>query len=230
MSDFSQINNLRKTETLECDKTVLLNFRKMIFEESKENKINLKYMKSTDDSSSSSITCNSQINLLEIDENFDKTDYNDEENEFKKVVEEKSIRKKRTYKILIIDDELMIRCSLTRHLGKIAQQNSDLNFEISDATNCFEALNIIYDNFMKNIHFDLILIDEYMPYMKGSTLIKLLKQLNNENNFYKMVIISHTAFDTDDKKKFVMDNGADYIISKPTDIEKLKIIILDILI
>lgn len=131
-------------------------------------------------------------------------------------------------RIMLIDDEQLIRLGLRRHLNNISKSNTIENskfpfqFEIREASNCFQAIDILYDSFNNNIHFDIIIIDEYMPNMKGSTLIKLLKQLYNENNFYGMKIVSHTAFDTQDKVKFIMESGADNILCKPMQINELK--------
>ncbi len=65
--------------------------------------------------------------------------------------------------------------------------------------------------------------------MKGSTLIKLLKQIYHENNFYKVNIISHTAFDSNEKRQFILDNGADHILGKPVNFNGLKNLILKII-
>jgi CheY-like chemotaxis protein len=126
--------------------------------------------------------------------------------------------------ILIVDDEALIRNTLKRHFTNITKSNPKLLFETAEAANCFQAINILYEKFNENIFFDLIIIDEYMPHMKGSTLIKLLKQITSENNFYKINIISHTAFDSNEKRQFILDSGADYILGKPvlfTDFQNL---------
>jgi CheY-like chemotaxis protein len=133
--------------------------------------------------------------------------------------------KKPTLRIMLIDDEQLIRLTLRRHISNISKSENSkfpFQFEITEASNCFQAISILYDSFNTNIHFDIIIIDEYMPNMKGSTLIKLLKQLYRENNFYGMKIVSHTAFDTQDKVKFILESGADHILSKPVQIKELK--------
>ena len=119
---------------------------------------------------------------------------------------------------------------MIRHLNKI---NKDLNlskkFVIFEAGNCFEALGLIYSKLTQNNYFSIIITDEYMPYMKGSTMIKLLKSLHKENGFYKITFVSYTSFDTFEKKKFILDQGADHIIIKPISYEPFKLFIKSLL-
>lgn len=131
--------------------------------------------------------------------------------------------------ILIIDDELLIRRTLTRQIKKISSENnSDVN--LLEASNCFEALELIY----KKIHFDnekidAIIVDEYMPYVKGSTFISFMKQISVDNKLFCTQIFSHTAFDSNEKKQMILNKGADQIINKPVDNDQLKLLINEIL-
>jgi CheY-like chemotaxis protein/signal transduction histidine kinase len=131
-------------------------------------------------------------------------------------------------KVLIIDDEPLIRRTLKKHFKNISKSH-DKNFSFEEASNCFEAINTLYKNFLENIHFDLIVIDEFMPNMKGSTFIRLFKQLYMESNFYNLKIISYTAFDSSEKKKLILDSGADYILNKPVSFSQFKELILDMI-
>ena len=63
------------------------------------------------------------------------------------------------------------------------------HLEFYEAENCFHAIEIIYKGFTQNILFNYVMIDEYMPFMKGSTLIKIMTKLHQENNFYKINFI-----------------------------------------
>lgn len=123
----------------------------------------------------------------------------------------------------------MIRQTIIRQLKRLNKifEFKCYEFRIFEATNCFEAINVLYQTLSELPHLDLLITDECMPNMRGSTLIKLLKQLEKESNFYKLSIISHTAFDTADKKKFISDSGADFILSKPVDIDNLKKVLLN---
>ena len=110
--------------------------------------------------------------------------------------------------------------------------NQDLNlskkFCVYVAGNCFEALGLIHSNFLQNNYISLIITDEYMPYMKGSTMIKLLKNLSKEDSFYNITFVSYTSFDTNEKKKYILDQGADHIINKPIAYDLFKLFINDL--
>jgi CheY-like chemotaxis protein len=131
-------------------------------------------------------------------------------------------------RVLLIDDEPLIRKTLKKHLENISKTN-DTIFYCEEASNCFEAIDIVYKNFINNVKFDIIVIDEYMPFMKGSTFIKLFKQLYQESNFYNVKIISYTAFDSNEKKKLILNSGADQIINKPISFNDFKNVILCLL-
>lgn len=131
--------------------------------------------------------------------------------------------------ILILDDEYLIRNTLKRHLLRINRElKLPRKFIIFEAENCFQALSIIYKKFEKKFYFNIVITDEYMPYMKGSTMIKLLKHLSNEDNFYKLILVSYTSFDTFEKKKFILDHGADFIINKPVTYDEFKQLIVSL--
>jgi CheY-like chemotaxis protein len=130
---------------------------------------------------------------------------------------------------LIIDDEKLIRYTLKTHINNISNNLNEYLFEIQEASNCFEALSIMYGFYKDNKFFDFLYVNEFMPYMKGSIMIKLLRQLSNENNFYKMNIISHTAYDSPELKKTLIDHGSDCIINKPVDCQKLSDVIFKLI-
>ena len=129
-------------------------------------------------------------------------------------------------KILIVDDEIFARNTIKRYINKINKTKLiEFNIIYEEADNCFKAIEIIYDNFLVNQFFNFVIIDECMPYMKGSTLINLLRELNEENYFYKMIFISYTSFDTIEKKKYIIGKGADEILNKPVTYEQFSSLI-----
>ena len=132
-------------------------------------------------------------------------------------------------RILLIDDEPLIRKTLKKHLTNIYKNSvNETNLVCEEASNCFEAIDILYKNFINNVKFDIIIIDEFMPFMKGSSFIKLFKQLQHESNFYEIKIISYTAFDSEEKKKLIFSSGADQIINKPISYNDFKKVILSL--
>jgi len=80
------------------------------------------------------------------------------------------------FRILIVDDERLIRTTLNKFISKYAEEHK-LNIEICESEDCMEALNVVYTYYKKKKKFDLIITDETMPYMRGSTLINILLKL-----------------------------------------------------
>lgn len=133
-------------------------------------------------------------------------------------------------RILVVDDEVLVRNTLKRYLKRINDEGfMKYHLKFYEAENCFHAIEIIYKGFTQNILFNYVMIDEYMPFMKGSTLIKIMTKLHQENNFYKINFTSYTSFDTNEKKKFIMDQGADHILNKPISYDDYKEFILSCL-
>lgn len=125
-------------------------------------------------------------------------------------------------RILLIDDEFLVRSTLKRYLLKMNKLEEEIEYIVAEAENCFEAFNIIYRSFMENVNFDYVFIDELMPIMRGSHLISIFKKLMKDKNFYNFKFISYTSFDTTESKKLIYDHGADYIINKPISFDKFK--------
>ncbi|MBI5098451.1 MAG: response regulator [Nitrospirae bacterium] len=110
--------------------------------------------------------------------------------------------------ILIVDDEVLIRDSLTRLLYP--------DYTIYQASNGREAIQILREN--KGI--ELVLSDIKMPEMDG---IELLETIRSDNS--DMVVILMTAFSTIESVTDVKRKGAYDCLSKPLDLTKLEITI-----
>ena len=130
-------------------------------------------------------------------------------------------------RILVVDDELLVRNTIKRYFKKLNEDSTSIyKIEFFEAENCFNAMQLLYKSFTQNLLFNYVIIDEHMPFMKGSTLIKLMTQLYHENNFYKINFISYTSFDTSEKKKYILDQGADHILNKPINFDDFREFIL----
>lgn len=125
-------------------------------------------------------------------------------------------------KILIIDDEKLVRGTLIRYFKKLNNEELETQFELIEAENAISALNLIFEYNLQNIKFDYIITDEMMPFLRGSSLIKILKEMYFEGNINKITIISHTAYDTKEIKEIIMRNGADFVWNKPIGYEDFK--------
>ncbi len=105
-------------------------------------------------------------------------------------------------KILIVDDEASIRDMLRFHL-----ENTDKNYEISEATNGKEALE-----FADKTSFDVIVLDINMPVMDGLAACQALRANASQSVLY--IIMLSARSETSDKIGGIKD-GADVYLTKP---------------
>ncbi len=110
------------------------------------------------------------------------------------------------YKILVVDDEEIIRDSLYYILDKEG-------YEVQKAENGKAA----YDKMIEN-HFDLVITDIEMPVMKGTDLLEKIKTLNVQTS-----VIVITAFGSLDTAISALRNGASDYILKPVEFDELLI-------
>ncbi len=108
------------------------------------------------------------------------------------------------YKILVVDDEEIIRDSLSYVLEKEG-------YEVQKAENG----KVAYDKMVEN-HFDLVITDIEMPVMKGTELLEKIKTLNVQTS-----VIIITAFGSLDTAIAALRNGASDYILKPVEFDEL---------
>ena len=107
-------------------------------------------------------------------------------------------------KILIVEDDESVRILMEVKLKK--------DFEIFTAENGKAALKLL-----ENVKIDLLLVDVMMPIMDGYTLVKTLR---NENNQIPAIMITAKSEIPDKLKGF--DSGVDDYMVKPVDFDELK--------
>jgi len=114
---------------------------------------------------------------------------------------------KEKIKILVVDDEVLIRSLIFDIL-------SLEGFEVELATNGKEALGLL-----RSKRYDLLISDFKMPVMNG---LELLKAVRNENNNTSglLALIMSAAFDQDTVKS-ILALEAVYIINKPFGTDEL---------
>lgn len=110
------------------------------------------------------------------------------------------------HKILVVDDEEIIRDSLFYILDKEG-------YQVDKAENG----KIAYDKMVAN-HFDLVITDIEMPFMKGTELLEKIKTLN-----FQTSVIMITAFGSLDTAITALRNGASDYILKPVEFDELLI-------
>ena len=112
------------------------------------------------------------------------------------------------YKVLIVDDDPNI-CDLLAQ-GLRSSQN---NFDVTTAHNGFEAGSLL-----AQIIPDVVLLDLMMPGIDGFKVCKLIKS-NPKTKHCKVVIV--TGHGNDDNVEKAMAAGADRVLFKPVNIEKI---------
>ena len=115
-------------------------------------------------------------------------------------------------RILIVDDEINM-CSIIQDIL------SDEGYEVMIAENGSEALQVV-----RKITPDLIITDINMPCMGGLELLREVKSLHTDIQFIVM-----TAFGELETYLNAMSNGAFDYITKPLNIEMLKIMVAKVL-
>jgi len=115
---------------------------------------------------------------------------------------------KEKYKILVADDEQVVRDVFSRFL-------SQEGYEIFPVGNGKEALDRIEED-----NFDLLLLDLNMPIMGG---MEVIAKVNEAKNDLIMIVI--TGYATLDTAKEAIRQGCFDYITKPFDIEEVKVII-----
>jgi two-component system response regulator PilR (NtrC family) len=110
------------------------------------------------------------------------------------------------HKILVVDDEEIIRDSLFYILEKEG-------YAVDKAENG----KIAYEKMVAN-HFDLVITDIEMPFMKGTELLEKIKTLNVQTS-----VIIITAFGSLDTAISALRNGAGDYILKPVEFDELLI-------
>jgi two-component system response regulator PilR (NtrC family) len=111
-----------------------------------------------------------------------------------------------THKILVVDDEEIIRDSIYYVLEKEG-------YIVEKAENGKVAYDLIVNN-----HFDLVITDIEMPVMKGTELLEKIKTLDVQTS-----VIIITAFGSLDTAISALRNGASDYILKPVEFDELLI-------
>jgi CheY-like chemotaxis protein len=133
-------------------------------------------------------------------------------------------------RVLLCDDEVLIRNTFERFFNKISNEVRSYTFQTFSSANGFECLNKIYELHQEGKFFDLIMIDETMPVIKGSQIIYLLKSCIREKCLENIIIISYTTYNSHDKVQYLYSQGADFVLSKPKSYDEFKTFLLETLL
>lgn len=111
-------------------------------------------------------------------------------------------------KILVVDDEKLIRWSLKENLGKA-------NYEVLEAEKGNDALKVFSESLP-----DIVLLDVNLPDISGIEVLRTIKGIDKD-----VPVIIITAFGNIQTAVDAMKYGAYDFIEKPFEIEKLNIVI-----
>jgi two-component system chemotaxis response regulator CheY len=108
--------------------------------------------------------------------------------------------------VLVTDDSKVSRRSVKKSLPP------ELDYDISEATNGQEAIDLLAEN-----TFDLVLLDLTMPDVDG---VDVLEYLSKREQCFPNVIVISADFQPE-KQRIVLSLGAKRFIRKPLDKEEL---------
>lgn len=111
-------------------------------------------------------------------------------------------------KILVVDDEKLIRWSLEQNLTKEG-------YEVITAESGKECLKLVKEELP-----DLILLDIHLPGMDGMDVLKIIKEINKD-----ALVIMITAYGAVETAVRAMKLGAYDFVEKPFNMEKIKVLI-----
>ena len=119
-------------------------------------------------------------------------------------------------KILVIDDDTRLRSLL----GRFLEENG---FEVSLAKDAIEALELIKNNEISKINFDLLIVDVMLPNLNG---IDFTSEFRKK---YSTPVIMLTARGEPDDRIKGLESGADDYMPKPFEPKELLLRINNIL-
>ena len=106
--------------------------------------------------------------------------------------------------ILLVDDNVSLIRIMSLILGR-------KGYEVATAETGFEAISMV-----KEIPYDIIFMDIKMPVMDGVETYKKIKKIRSD-----AVVMMMTAYSVDDLVQEAIQEGANGIIYKPMDINKV---------
>lgn len=134
------------------------------------------------------------------------------------MVENDSIK---TVKIIICDDEPCIATSV-KNLAKKVSQDLLVSIETEITHSAVDCLYKIFKDYFNGRRYDILLIDETMPFMKGSALIKLLKNIISSRELNNILIYSITGYEDPNTLGNIKKEGCDGFLKKPVRFADLK--------
>jgi CheY-like chemotaxis protein len=135
-----------------------------------------------------------------------------------------SSKRSKVIKILVVDDEKLIRQTNTNLIKKFFSK-FEINFKVTECEDGFDCINKLYKAKKKNINYDFILTDQTMNYMCGTTLCDIVRILCNAGILNKIKIFLVSSYSKQASNNY---DKFDMKFSKPLKNENLKTILREI--
>jgi CheY-like chemotaxis protein len=118
-------------------------------------------------------------------------------------------------KILIVDDDILIRRSMQRLVAQCLTKFK-LNYEIIEGEDGSDLINLVNDDTENLIRF--IFTDENMKEIEGSQAIYSIRGIKERNS---IKIISITSLEDEQSVRRILACGADRVLKKPASSKNL---------
>ena len=126
-------------------------------------------------------------------------------------------------KILIVDVQIVIRKSIKNLISTLIFELNLINLEIIEGSDGNDIIDLLSEDYFGDDCIRLIITDEDMECINGSTAIKKMRILENERNLKAKIFVSVTSSADDDiNRERILQNGADKILSKPPSKNQFK--------
>lgn len=151
--------------------------------------------------------------ILEKHESFEY--YKENKSNFK-LLRTASLVKLKEFSIIVADDSSTLRRSVICMLKKLPQYSE---FDFVECSDGIQVLNTVFDYQLTNREISIIITDENMEYMCGSTAIKILRDLESHKKIKSLYIVSLTAFADETTLSQILSMGSNMVIGKPLNKE-----------
>ncbi|MBI5527165.1 MAG: response regulator [Deltaproteobacteria bacterium] len=120
----------------------------------------------------------------------------------------------RPYRVLIAEDNPHVRGMYHYGISRLArlELSSEEMIEIAEVEDGREAENVIFSS-----HFDILILDLYMPYLQGD---EIIKKLRREERFSSTPVLVISAGEVEGRER-ALSAGADFYLEKPIVVNDL---------
>lgn len=131
----------------------------------------------------------------------------------------------KTCKLLVVDDNKIIRRATTNLLSKDPELGS--LFKIEECTDGVDCLYQTINNQLEGNKIKMIITDQSMEFMNGNECVKIIRGFEANKKIVPIFLIILTAFNDPETLNTLLHDGANLIIQKPLSSEDLKTILFE---